>query len=127
MKQDLLITFTSSIQFGIFGGIALIIFGWIEKNDLFTEIGRFIFIALGIYALWVIFSGQIQVPENTGGVISKEMQALAVFKGVAVCSGIALLSFILKLVKFRYYRLVTLIFLVFALFLFFTVYNIQQN
>ena len=127
MEQNLLITFTSSIQFGIFGGIVLIIFGWIEKNDLFTEIGRFVFIALGVYALWIILSGQIQVPEDTGGVISKEMRILSVLKGVVICSGIALLSFVLKLLKFRYYRLVTFTFVVFSLFLFFIVYNIQQG
>lgn len=126
MEQNLLLTFTSSMQFGIFGGIALIIFGWIEKKDRFTDIGRFVFIALGIYALWILLSGQVQVPQTTGDIIPKEIRAIAFFKGIVICAGICIISFALKLFKIRYYRLVTVICVVFALFLFFTVYDLQQ-
>lgn len=115
------------MQFGIFGGIVFIIFGWIEKKDRFTDVGRFVFIALGIYALWILLSGQVQVPETTDGVVPKEVRAIAFFKGIVICAGICIVSFILKLLKIRYYRLVTFICVVFALFLFFTVYNLQQG
>ncbi len=126
MSQNLLVTFTSSAQFGIFGAIVLIIFGWVDKKDRFTDIGRFLFMALGIYALWVILTGQIHVPEVAVGEISKEMRIISFFKGLVLCGGISLLSYVLKLMHVRYYRLVTILCMALALFLFFTVNNIQQ-
>jgi hypothetical protein len=127
MEQNLLLTFTSSMQFGIFGAVVFIIFGWVDNKERFTDVGRFIFIALGIYALWILLSGQVQVPKTAGNEISKELRAISFFKGVVICSGICLLSLVLKLFKIRYYRFVTLICVVFSLFLFFTVYTLQQK
>lgn len=115
------------MQFGIFGGIALILFGWIEKKDRFTDIGRFVFMALGIYALWILLSGQVQAPQTISDIVSKEVRAIAFFKGIVICAGICIVSFLLKIFNSRYYRFVTLICVVFALFLFFTVYNLQQG
>ncbi len=126
MEQDLLLTFTSSTQFGIFGGIVFIIFGWVDKKDRFIDVGRFIFIALGFYALWILLSGQVQVPENAGNIVSKELRAIAFFKGVVVCSGVCLLSLLLKIFKIRYSGFVTLICVVFALLLFFVVFSLQK-
>ena len=127
MGQNLLLTFTSSMQFGIFGAIVFIIFGWVDKKDRITDVGRFVFIALGIYSLWILLSGQVQVPEITGNIVPKELRAIAFFKGVVVCSVISLLSLILKLFKIRYYRFVTVICVVFSLFLFFVVFSLQQS
>jgi len=115
------------MQFGIFGGVAIILFGWIDKKDRYADIGRFIFIALGLYALWILLSGQVHAPEVSGSELPKEARAIAFFKGMVICSGLAAISSVLKVLKIRHYRLVTLICIVFALFLFFTVYHLQQS
>ncbi|MDX9881149.1 MAG: hypothetical protein RBS73_03720 [Prolixibacteraceae bacterium] len=126
MEQNLLLTFTSSIQFGIFGAIIFIIFGWVDNKEWVTDIGRFIFIALGIYALWILLSGQVQVPETSGNVTSRELRVISFFKGIVLCSGICLVSLFLKWMKICYYRFVTLICVVFSLFLFFSVYSLLK-
>lgn len=127
MGQNLLLTFTSSLQIGLFGGMVLILLGWIEKKEIYTDIGRYLFLALGVFAVWVLMSGQIQVPKIIDNNIPKEIRMIALLNGIVICSGIVLLSIILKILKIKYYRITTVVIFVFALFLFFTLYNLQKG
>lgn len=128
MKTDLLLTFTSSMQFGLFGAIAVSIFGWMDKKDRFSDIGRYIFIALGFYALWILSSEQIQVNETiTTDKTSRAIQTIMFFKGIVACALFAIIAFLLKIFKIRYYRFISVICIIFAIFLFFIVYRLQQG
>lgn len=125
--HNLLLTFTSTTQWGLFLGVALIIFGWVEKKPSFADYGRYAFILLGIYALWIIYSGQITVPPPVDGQLSKEAQILAFFKGIVVLGGLSVIATALKLFKIKYHQFVTIGLILWALFQFFIVYRLQQQ
>ena len=50
-------------QWAIFTAITVIIYGWVERKKSFGMVGSGIFVALGIFASWVIFAGLL-VPES---------------------------------------------------------------
>lgn len=50
-------------QWAIFTAITVIIYGWVERKKAFGMVGSAVFVALGIYAAWVIYAGLL-VPES---------------------------------------------------------------
>lgn len=126
MVSNSLLCFTSISQWALFIGIALILFGWIEKKEKFVLAGQLIFLALGGLAVWVLITGGIFVPKTDGNTIPKELKVLVYFKGVAIFMGFVAVSLLLKLFNLRFQK-TSVYFLVFlALLLFFMVFNIQQ-
>lgn len=126
MLFNSLLGLTSISQWSLFTGIGLIIFGFIEKKENFILWGQIVFIILGFLALYVLFSNGIIVPETDQGIISKELKVLAFFKGVVLFMILTIVSTILKLFKFRYWKFSVYIITFFALSLFFILVNIQQ-
>jgi hypothetical protein len=126
MISNSLLTLTSVSQWGLFLGIASILFGWVEKRETFVVAGQVVFLAVGLMAAWILFTDQIIVPEMTNGIIPKQARVLSYFKGVAVFSGYAFACLLLKLFEFRYQKISLYILLFFAMMLFFMVFNIQQ-
>jgi hypothetical protein len=126
MDSNYLLSLTSISQWTLFAGIAAALFGWVEKRDKVELAGQIIFILSGIMAIWVIFTKQIIVPETFGPEISKPAKALTYFNGVALLSGVATVSIILKLFKVRFYKIALTITIGFALLLFFLVFNLQK-
>lgn len=126
MLSNSLLELTSISQWALFLGIASIIFGWIEKREKFVLIGQLIFLVLGLFALYILLTDGIFVPQNDGTHIPKELKALAFFKSVALFTGLVVLSLILKLFKLRIQKYSVYLLVFFALMLFFMVFNIQQ-
>ncbi|MDP2890695.1 MAG: hypothetical protein Q8P34_17240 [Bacteroidota bacterium] len=126
MISNYLLSLTSISQWGLFLGIALIIFGWIEKREKLILAGQLVFIFLGIMAAWIILNNQIYVPEITDNNIPKQLKVLAYFKGVTAFIVLTVISILLKLFKLRFHKVSVFILLFFALVLFFMVFNIQQ-
>lgn len=126
MISNSLLTLTSISQWGLFLGIVSILFGWVEKRESVVVIGQLIFLALGFLAFWILFTNVIYVPEVTNGIIPKQIKVLAFFKGVALFTGLNVLSLLLKLFKLRFGKESVYVVLLFALFLFFMVFSIQQ-
>lgn len=125
MEQDILLTTMSAAQLGVFAGLAFLVYGWIDKKPVIADIGQAIFIVLGIYALWVIATGRIILPEQAVE-ITKEARIALLLKGTMVSAGIAICSLILKLLKIKYHKPATVILMVFSLLLFVLIYNIQK-
>ena len=126
MISNSLLILTSVSQWGLFLGIAFILFGWIEKHEKFILAGQLSFLLIGFLTLWILLTDQIPVPEITDGIITKQAKVLAFFKGLAWFSGLNVGSLLMKLFKLRYYKASLYILLFFALMLFFMVFNIQQ-
>lgn len=107
-------------------GIALIIFGWVEKREKLILAGQLVFIFIGIMAAWILLNNLIYVPEITGNNIPKQLKVLAYFKGVTAFMGLTVISILLQLFKLRFHKASVFILLFCALALFFMVFNIQQ-
>ena len=125
MISYILLGLTSVSQWGLFLGIASILFGFVEKNEKFVLAGQLAFLLIGILTLWVLLTDQIHIPD-TQGIITKQGRVLAYFKGMAWFSGLNVITLLLTLFKVRFYRIGIYILLFFALMLFFMVFNIQQ-
>ena len=125
MISNSLLGLTSISQWGLFLGIVLLLFGWIEKREKFVLAGQLAFLLIGILTLWILLTDQIHVPD-TQGILTKQAKVLAFFKGMALFSGLNLVTLLLTLFKLRFHKASQYILLFFALMLFFMVFSIQQ-
>ncbi len=127
MDRQAFLTLTTSSQWVLFLGIGLIIFSWVEKKRLIQQFGQGTFVALGLFALWVILSDQIVVPENISAkTVPVEAKALTYFTGVVAAGAIAVVAFILGKLESSWGKVSNMILLAVAIALFFMVYTIQQ-
>lgn len=126
MLSNSLVLLTSISQWALFLGIASVLFGWIEKKEKFVLAGQFVFLLLGFFALYILLTNGITVPQLNGNNIPKEMKVLAFFKGVALFTGLVVISLLLKLFKLRLQKVSVYILAFFAILLFFMVFNILQ-
>jgi hypothetical protein len=126
MFSNSLLGLTSVSQWALFLGIALILFGWVEKKESFVLGGQLVFLILGFLALYILMTGGIIVPPSDGNIVPKEMKVLAYFKLAAIFAGLNLISLLFRLFKLRFHKISLYILLLFALMLFFMVSNIQQ-
>lgn len=126
MISNYLLGLTSISQWGLFSGIALIIFGWVEKREKLILAGQLVFVLIGLMAAWILLNNLIYVPEITNNNIPKQLKVVAYFKGVTAFMGLAVISILLKLFKLRFQKASVYILIFFALMLFFMVFNIQQ-
>ena len=122
----MLLTYTSLAQYGLFLGIGLILFGWIEKKKQISLLGQLVFVLLGFYALWIILSHQIVAPvvQNTG--IPKEIKIRSFFTSLLIGGGIGLITILLNYFNLRLKKISLVILLLYGLLLFFIVYHLQQ-
>lgn len=126
MISNSLLTYTSISQWLLFLGIALILFGWVEKKEKLVWLGQFTFLVIGFIATWILLTDQVAAPELTNGVISKQTKVLAFFKALVWFSGLNVIILLMKVFKLRFQKVGLSILLLFALMMFFMVYAIQQ-
>lgn len=126
MFPNYLLGLTSISQWALFIGIASIIFGLIEKREMFVLAGQFVFLLLGFLAMYILLIDKILVPQTDLYKIAKELKVLVYFKSVALFMGIVVISLLLKLFNLRFQKVSIYILIIFALLLFFMVFNIQQ-
>jgi len=125
MISNSLLSLTSFSQWGLFIGIAFILFGWVEKREKFILSGQLAFLLIGFLTLWILLTDQIIVPD-THGIITKQAKVLAYFRGMALFSVFNVIALLLNLYKLRFHKASLYLLLFFALMLFFMVFNIQQ-
>lgn len=126
MFPNYLLGLTSISQWALFIGIALIIFGLIEKREMFVLAGQFVFLLLGFLAMYILLTDEITVPQTEVCQIAKELKVLVYYKSVALFMGIVVISLLMKLFNLRFQKVSIYILIIFALLLFFMVFNIQQ-
>ena len=121
-----LLALTGISQMLLFLGIGLILFGWIEKKEILILGGQITFLILGFFAIWVLLSHAITVPESVGINISKASRIMSFFRSAVILMGFALASFLMSLFKIRFQKVSISIVLIISLMLFFMLFNIQQ-
>jgi hypothetical protein len=84
-------------QYFVFGALALFIFGWVNKKDLYGLIAEIILVVVGVMSVLVILSGMIPSPKTPG--INTEHIEL-VTKVLLIFSIIALISIVSLTVRF---------------------------
>lgn len=126
MFSNSLLGITSISQWALFLGIALVLYGWMEKNDKFIWGGHFVFLLLGLLSWYLLLSDFIVVPTTSGDILPKEAKVFAYFKGVALFSVLNIVVAMVRLFKWRFQKLTLFLLALFALMLFFMVYNIQK-
>lgn len=101
-------------QWGIFAGLTVMIYGWVEKKKAFGLVGTGVLVLLGLFAAYVLAAGLL-VPEDffTAGSAAEdeaplspdeipiEGRLLPVYWGLIVCGGLALAAFITELLNRR--------------------------
>ncbi len=128
MERQTFLALTTSSQWLLFLAIALIIFSWIERKKRIQQAGQLLFFLLGIFSLWVILSGQIDVPVVTlNQPAPAEAKALTYFSGLLLTAMIGLAGFLLGLVNSTWTKITNLILVPVGIFLFFMVYQLQRQ
>lgn len=126
MDSAMLLGPVTASQYSLFLGIALILFGWIEKKEKLIIYGQVVFILLGGLSLWMLLTNSgITLPENSTSV-PKEVRIMSYFRMVAGFSVISLISLLLNLFKSRFHKASLFLIVLLALALFFMVLNILQ-
>ena len=133
-------TLLSIPQWAVFAAITIIIYGWTEGKRSFTQIGTAIFVLLGIYAAWVIYTGLL-VPEtlfDTAEELDGEIlfnpdeipiegRMLPVYWGFVVNGVLALAAFITGMKESKASKVLKIIAIIFSLFLFFAMIGISRS
>jgi len=127
MFSNVLLQYSTISQWILFLGISLMLFGWFEKKDKILLSGQIIFLILGVFALWIVCSGQINIPQVSDPKLSKEIKILGFFKGVIVLAVIDLISLGLRFFKLRFQKAIGIIIILVAMMMFFMVFNILQT
>ena len=127
MQAASLLSITSISQWALFGGIALVLFGLMEKREKTVLGGQAIFILLGVFATYIVLSQSISTPLIVGTKVPKEVMALSYFKLSIVFSVLNLGSLLMFFLKTRYVRTSQYLLVILAMMLFFWVFNIQQT
>lgn len=127
MFSNALFYYSSLSQWALFLGIALILFGWLEKKDKIVIAGQILFLLLGLFAFWIIFFGITNIPISTGEKITKELKLTSFFRGIIILGIVDLVSLLLKSFNLRFQKASRIIVILIALMLFFMVFNILQT
>lgn len=127
MFSNVLLQYSTISQWVLFLGISLMLFGWFERKDKVLLYGQIIFLILGGFALWIVCSGQINIPPISDTKLSKEMKILGFFQGILLLVVIDLIALALKIFKLRFQKACNMIVILLAMMLFFMVFNILQT
>lgn len=127
MQTASLLTITSLSQWTLFAGIALLLFGLMEKREKTALAGQIIFVVSGIFASYIILTQSISIPPMVGDKVPKEVMALSYFRLSIVFSVLNIGSILLYVLKLRFVKTSQYLLVFLAMMLFFWVFNIQQT
>ena len=127
MDRQLFLTLTSSSQWLLFLAIGLIIFSWIEKKQVIRQSGQLAFGILGVFALWVVLSGKVVVPETLPGAsVPVEARAMIYFSGLVLTGALGLFAFLLGRTGISLGKYLNMLLVAIGLALFFMVNHLQR-
>lgn len=126
MFSGSMLFYTNISQWGLFLGVGLIIFGWVEKRKKLELFGQFAFLALGLFGLWILLTHQHSVPTDADLKLNKVARTMAYFRSTVYFMALTAVSLILELFKVKYRKFLVYALVIFALMLFFMVVSIQQ-
>lgn len=128
MDRHVFLAWTSCSQWILFLAMILIIFSWVERKKGVQSAGQILFVLLGIFSLWIIFSGQITAPEVPQYQMpSPEIKALTYFSGLVVTGVMGLVALLLRWRGSKWVKLINGLLVAASLLLFFMVYQLQRQ
>lgn len=127
-------------QWAIFAAITVIVYGWTEKKNIFIQIGMAIFVLLGIYSAWAVFTG-IMVPGDflnetdlvsgedlfTPGELPLEGKLIPVYWGFILTGCIAVTALVAGITGRKFTSVLRIICAVIAVLLFFMMMAIVRQ
>lgn len=122
-----LLSLSTISQYALFGGIALILFGWFEKKERLAYVGQAIFIVLGIFAIWILSTNNSNFQPNGNTEIPKEIKVLSFLKLSVWLAALNIVSLLLRILKNKYYKASLFIIILAGLALFFMIFNLLQS
>lgn len=127
MERQLFLTLTSTAQWALFLSLILLFYSWVDKKRWMQLAALSLFVALSVYAVWIVQSGIIVVPQpEAGSPAPTEAKVLTFFSGLVICGGLAALSLVLQLTKQRWAAIPAYLLAPIALGLFFLIYHLQR-
>jgi hypothetical protein len=122
-----LLSLITILQYSLFGGIVLVLFGLFEKKEKLAYVGNSVFILLGVLSAWLLATNDIHIPATNIEVIPKEVKVLSLLKLSLWVAALNLISLGLGIVKNKYYRVTLFLIVLAALGLFFVAFNLLQT
>ncbi|WP_163707807.1 hypothetical protein [Mangrovibacterium lignilyticum] len=127
MDRQIFLGITTSAQWILFLALSLIIYSWIDRKKWLQLTGQGLFVALALFAVWVMNSGIITVPEVGDGISAPaEARALTFFLGLSILGVVAVIGLVLNYLKSSARKIPNLILVPVGIFLFFMVYQLQR-
>ncbi|WP_372774163.1 hypothetical protein [Mangrovibacterium sp.] len=127
MERHIFLSLTTSSQWILFVGISLLIYSWIERKRWLQIAGELLFVALALFALWVIKSGMVVVPDVAEGATAPvEARLLTFFAGIALLGIVATIGLVLQHLKSSYAKIPILILVAAGVLLFFMLNHLQR-
>ena len=100
-------------QYFLFGGLALYIFGWIDKKQLYLSIAEILFIVLGLVSFIVLSGNMIPSPLEQGIVKEHIEMVIKILAFLSINGLLALSSLSIRLLRKKTWK--PLPFIIFAL------------
>lgn len=100
-------------QYFLFGGLALYIFGWIDKKQLYLTIAEILFIVLGLASFFVLSGKMIPSPLEQGIVKEHIEMVIKILTFLSINGLLALISMGIRLLRKKTWK--PLPFIIFAL------------
>lgn len=122
-----LLSLSTISQYALFGGIALILFGWFEKKERLAYLGQAVFIIFGIFAVWILSANTYHFQTNGSAEIPKEIKVLSFLKLSVWLAALNIVSLLLGILKNKYYKASLFIVILAGLSLFFMIFNLLQS
>jgi hypothetical protein len=121
-----LLSLITILQYALFGGIVLVLFGWFEKKEKLTYAGQTVFILSGLFAMGILLTNTINVQPVEGAAIPKEMKILSLLKLMVWFAGLNFVSIVFRILKTNFYKASLIVVILAALGLFFIAFNLLQ-
>lgn len=126
MFSGSMLFYTNISQWGLFLGVGLIIFGWVEKRKNLVLAGQFAFLALGLFGLWMLLTHHLSIPADADLKLNKAARTMAYFRGTVYFMVLTVVSLFFEFFKVKYRKFLVYTLVIIALMLFFMVVNVQQ-
>jgi hypothetical protein len=106
-------------QYFLFGGLALYIFGWIDKKQLYLTIAEIFFIVLGLGSFIVLSGTMIPSPLEQGIVKEHIEMVIKILTFLSVNGLLALVSLGIRLLRKKTWKPLPLIIFALSMYVFF--------
>lgn len=119
MSSNPFYLYTVIPQWGLFLGIALVVFGYVEKKGPLSLAGWVVFVATGLFALGVNLFGNLHPQPQPGGTVPPDFQVIALGWQAGIAGVLALISLLLRQRKSKRYSLLAILTIIYAIAIFF--------